>query len=100
MKTLAHLWPLLILSSAAAAQPLPANYDQHGYCVALGARTGGRTTADLDSCLADEARARTALDTRWDQASATIRERCLLRNTRHSYDLLNICVETEMERAR
>jgi hypothetical protein len=100
MKTLARLWPLLILPSIAAAQSLPADYDQRGYCVALGARTGGRTAADLDSCLADEARARTALETRWDLASTAIRERCLLRNPRHSYDLLNICVETEMERAR
>lgn len=100
MKALTPLWPLLLLPAVAVAQPLPDNYDSRGYCVALGARTGGRTTADLDSCLADEAHSRAALEARWELASAAIRDRCLLRNARHSYDLLNLCVVTEMERAR
>lgn len=95
-------WPLLLaaLPLAAAAQPLPADYDPGAYCRTLGARTGGRSAADLDACLADEARARTALEARWDGAPAAMRGRCLLRNPRRSYDLLNICLETETERAR
>ncbi len=100
--TIARCWPLLlpILSSAAAAQPAPPHYEPRAYCTTLAARTGARTMADLDSCVADEAKAQTALAATWDSVPAPIRERCLNRNARGSYDMLNICIETELERAR
>lgn len=102
MTRLARCWLLLpVLSAPAAAQSIPTDYDPHAYCVALGARTGGRSNADINSCLVDEAHAQASLAASlWEHASTTIRERCLKRNARHSYDLLAICVETELERAQ
>lgn len=103
MTTLVRCWPLLlpVLSAPAAAQSIPTDYDPHAYCIALGARTGGRSAADINSCMADEAHAQASLTAAlWNRASATIRERCLKRNARRSYDLLAICVDTELERSR
>lgn len=99
MRILARCWPLLIVASGAAAQPAPPGYNPRSYCVDLGSRTGARSERDIASCLEGETRALAALGTRWGQASGPMRARCLQRNLRHSYDLLNICLETELERA-
>lgn len=102
MTTTHALWPLLLVmaSAGAAAQPAMPSYDSRAYCTSLAARTGARSTGDIDSCLAEEAQKRAGLVPIWDGVATRIRELCLHRGSRQSYDLLSICVETERERAR
>ncbi|MDB5380078.1 MAG: hypothetical protein JWR00_4524 [Rubritepida sp.] len=95
-------WPLLLLalSTGAAAQTALPDYNSRGYCTSLAARTGARSQDDVNSCTETEAQKRAGLTPIWSSVPMTIREHCLRRGDRQSYDLLAICVETEMERTR
>jgi len=101
MTTIAERWPLLllVLSAPARAQAALPAYDSGVYCASLAARTGAGSQEEVHSCLATEARARAGLAPLWSSVPAPIRDRCLHRGQRQSYDLLGICVETEMERS-
>lgn len=99
--TTAGPWPLLllILSTGATAQTAMPDYNSRAYCASFAARTGARSQDEINACTETEAQRRAGLIPIWSGVPAPIQERCLHRGTRQSYDLLSICVETEMERA-
>jgi hypothetical protein len=101
MTKIARCWLLLLVigSTPASAETVLPTYNSQGYCAGLAARTGAGSQAEIDSCMATEARKHAGISDLWGRVPEAIRTRCLRgRGDRQSYDLLSLCVETEMER--